>query len=244
MTVALATSQPLSQELKNRRFQRRWDFFVLITLLFFSLALFLPVLVTRRPVPWRPPDRKSFVHSLQAAFAPQDHKAWTPTATVSLVLDYFTFGDDHMVFYRVHSLLGHLVKTAVLWLLLRRLRVSSHYAMGFAFLVAIWPSRIEAVMTPHMRGVIALTLFSYLAMLLATYINSPRWHLWMALCTVCCVFAAGASLWAALLLTAMPAVAWWRTPRGDVFPWHRLVLPELTLLGCLFLSLRMSGYLG
>ncbi len=244
MTVTHPTSQPLDQEQKNRQFQRRWDSFVLLTLIFFSLALFLPVMVTRRPVPWRPPDRKSFVHSLQIAFAPQNHKVWTPTPTVSLILDYFTFGDDHLFFYRVHSLLGHLLKTAMLWLLLRRLRISSHYALGFAFLVTIWPNRIEAVLTPHMRGVIALTLFAYLAMFTATYINSPRWHLWMAGSALCCALAVGASLWAALLITAIPSVAWWCTPRGSVFPWPRLVLPELTLLGCLLLSLRMSGYLG
>ena len=49
---------------------------------------------------------------------------------------------------------------------------------------------------------------------------------------------------AALLLTAIPSVAWWCTPRGSEFRWQRLILPELTLIGCLLLSFRMSGYLG
>ena len=235
---------PQDLEKKGRRSRRRWDLFVLITLLFFTLALFLPFLVVRRPIPWRPPDRHSFTRSLQAAFAPQNHKMWTPTPTVSLVLDYFTFGEDYLVFYRFHSLMGHLVKTALLWLLLRRLGVASHYAMGFAFLVTIWPSRIEGVMTPHMRGVIALTLFCYLAMYCATFADSPHWGWWIAGCTLSCIVAAGASLWAGLLFTAMPSVAWWCKRRDARFPWERLILPEIALIGSLLLSLHMSGYLG
>ncbi len=211
-------------------------------MLVFLMMLFLPVMVSKRPVSWEPPSKKSFVRSVQIAFskpsgADQDY---TPTPIVSLSADYFTFGSDYLVFYRLHSLLAQLAKTAFLWLLLRRLRVAGHYAVGFAFLMAIWPSSIEAVMTPAMRGAIAVSLFIYISLWAATYCASPKWLPWMFISGIAGFVALGASLWGAILIPTIPAVAWWcRTP-GEKMKWLHLVIPEICVIAASVICLCMS----
>lgn len=245
MTSSISQPNPVQANGSRRRQVRRrksWDFIILLSMLVLLMMLFLPVMVSKRAVSWDPPNKKSFIRSVQLAFSkPTEPDAeYTPTPIVSLSADYFTFGNDYLVFYRLHSLLAQLAKTTFLWLLLRRLRVAGHYAVGFAFLMAIWPSSIEAVMTPTMRGAIAVSLFIYFSLWAATHCESKHWIPWMVVCGAAGFISIGASLWGAILLPAIPAVAWWRRNPGESLKWVRLVIPEIMVLCAAGLSICMT----
>lgn len=209
--------------------ESQWDKIALASLLILLFVLFVPVLASARPQSWQPPCPESFWGSIASAFRRNSEFGYHPTSVVSLSCDYFTFGFDYLVFYRLHSFFGQLCKTAFLWLLLRNLRVGRYLAFGFAFLTAIWPSHIEMVMTPYMRGRIALSLFSYLSLWAALHVSSRRWKWWIFVSSLSAFIAMGASLWAALLIPFIPILAFtfgWNG-RMDDFPWPRILIPEI-----------------
>ncbi len=236
----------ISQTLKVKDVQRknRHDVRIFISLLVIIAAILTPSFLIWKPVPWQASNPASFVESLKSSFTGVPGRPYTPTIQASLTIDYFVLGAREPNFFRFHSLFGHLCKIIFLWLLLRALRVPANLRLLIALLSAIWPSHIESVAQPELRGVIAISLFSYAALYCATHIDSRRWLWWMVGASLCSVVAVGASMpWSALLLPGIPAVALWCSRRKTDFPWKRLVLPMAVLLLAIGFSFHASGYL-
>lgn len=190
--------------------------------------------------PWTPPNPASFAESVKTAFAMDATRPYTPTPTTSLCADYFLFGAENLLLYRVHSLAAHLLKLAALWMLLRRIGLGIGAAGVITFLAAFYHTQINAVLQPEGRGVVAITLFSTTALLAATHSESKHWLAWMLGCSAACVFAAGASLFAALLVPTIPIAARLGNTRGTTH-WKRLALPETILIASLLLNCYMAG---
>lgn len=236
----------ISQTLKEKDAQRknRHDVHIFLSLLVIVAAILMPSFLLWKPVPWKAPNPTSFVESLKTSFTGVPGKPYTPTIQASLTFDYFTLGARSPNFFRFHSLFGHLCKIIFLWLLLRALRMPANLCLLIALVSAIWPSRIEAVMQPELRGVTALSLFSYAALYCATHIDSRRWLWWMLGASLCSVVAVGASMpWSALLLLGIPAVALRCSRNKTGFPWKRLILPMAVLLLTIGFSFHTSRYL-
>ncbi len=236
----------ISQTLKVKDVQRknRHDVRIFISLLVIIAAILTPSFLIWKPVPWQASNPASFVESLKSSFTGVPGRPYTPTIQASLTIDYFVLGAREPNFFRFHSLFGYLCKIIFLWLLLRALRVPANLRLLIALLSAIWPSHIESVAQPELRGVIAISLFSYAALYCATHIDSRRWLWWMVGASLCSVVAVGASMpWSALLLPGIPAVALWCSRRKTDFPWKRLVLPMAVLLLAIGFSFHASGYL-
>jgi hypothetical protein len=222
----------------------RHDVHIFISLLLIVTAILMPSFLMRKPVPWKAAEPTSFVESMKTSFAGIPGKPYTPTINASLTIDYFVLGHRNPVFYRYHSLIGHLCRITLLWLLLRTLRVPANICLLVALLSAIWPSRIESVMHPQMRGIIAESLFIYAALLCATRIDSQRWLWWMVGCSLCCIIAVGASMiWSTSLILGIPLAALWCSKRKTGFPWERLILPMAVLLLTIAFSFHQSQYI-
>ncbi len=233
-----------SLRVKDALRKSRHDIHIFISLLLIVTAILMPSFLMRKPVPWKAAEPTSFVESMKASFEGIPGKPYTPTINASLTIDYFVLGAKKPTFFRYHSLIGHLCRITLLWLLLRTLRVPSSICLLVALISAIWPSRIESVIQPELRGVIATSLFIYASLYCATRIDSQCWIWWMVGCSLCCIIAVGASMiWSASLLLGIPLAALWCSKRKTGFPWKRLILPMAVLVLTLAFSFHKSQYI-
>lgn len=225
--------------------QRRRDCLLLALLLLGVFALVLPLLNNHPSLGWIPSAPDSFSESLCDAFGPSAPAAYTPTPNVSLTWDFFLFGSDHILPYRLHSALAVLSMAGFLFLLLRKLRAPATAAFAIAFLAAIQPANLFFIQVPELRGGIAMQLFCSAALWCATHCTTKCRFAWCLGCTAACILAMGASVRCALLMPLLPAVAWWCRPPSENAPrkYLPLLMPEFALIACTILSLHMAGRL-